>query len=398
VPRSRRAQFALQLLQVFFVGLTVGMTRVVVPAVAESEYGLRRADLPLLATFIIAFGAVKAVMNLLAGRLSERLGRKPVLILGWLVALPIPWLIAYGPTWNWIIAAVLLLGVNQGLTWSMTITAKHDLVDPHRHGLAGGLNEFFGYLAVAIAGLVTARLASALGPRPALLYFGLTVTLAALLTAALFIRESRPARHDDTPHDFWPIAALVSLRDRHFLAACQAGLVEKFADALMWILPALLINRSFTLDQIALISAAYGASWGSLQLLTGPLSDRIGRTTPIVSGMLLCAAAIAAMPLRESLAWWCTTAAAAGIGMSLLYPTLGAAVAHRADPAWRGTALGIYRFWRDLGYAIGAAALGLAAHQGLAFRGLFSAVAAALALSGIAYALLTIKRESQAPR
>jgi MFS family permease len=398
---SSPSQYALQLVQVFFVGLTLGMTRTVVPAVAESDFGVPRGDLALIATFVIAFGLVKGAMNFVAGALSETLGRKRVLVIGWIVALPIPWMIWYAPReggWNWVVAATVLLGVNQGLTWSMTLTSKLDLTRSDQRGLTNGLNEFCGYFAVAVAGVITGYLSDWLGPRGGLLVFGLAVILPALLMAMMLVRETRIVASVTGEGQALkaPAVFLLSLRERTFFAICQAGLFEKFIDALMWIvLPLFQVQRGIDLRHIGWIPGIYTAVWGVSQIFTGPLSDRIGRKFPITLGMLLCAIGVGVLPLVGSLAWWSACAAVTGLGMAMLYPTLGAAVSDVAGPAWRGAALGVYRFWRDLGYAIGAAALALLAHLGYDLIACFWLVAGCVAASGIV--MWIFARETRPP-
>lgn len=388
--RANLGQFGHQLLQVFMVGLTVGMMRTVVPALAESEFGVPAQSFALLAAFVIAFGVVKGGMNFLAGHLSERLGRRRVLLIGWLVALPIPFMILHAPNWNWIVAATLLLGINQGLTWSMALTAKLDLTRPQQKGLVNGLNEFSGYLAVAVAGVITGYLATAMGPRQGLFVFGLTVIIAALALVLLGVRETRPWAESGSasPEQGAPSTGALFLRmswgDKRLFAFCQAGLVEKFTDAIIWLFyPIFFLQQGLSLPQAAWVVGIYGTVWGASQLLTGPLSDRIGRRWPIIIGMWLCAVGVGITPLLDGLPAWSLAAALTGFGMALLYPTLGAAVADIAEPAWRGTALGIYRFWRDLGYAVGALALGLAAQLAGQLEAGFWLVSASMLVSGV---------------
>jgi MFS family permease len=377
-------QFLHQLLQVLLVGLTIGMMRTVVPALAESDFGVPKNSFLLLSAFVVAFGLVKGVMNFVAGRLSEHHGRKRVLLLGWLVALPIPLMVWYSPNWNWIVAATVLLGVNQGLTWSMTQTAKLDITRLEERGLTLGLNEFAGYLGVALAGIATAYLATLLGARAGLLLFGMTVVLLALVLTQVWVRDTLPwarveaARHapgqavtvrpryprNVSAHPgTWELFTLMSWRDRRLLAISQAGLVEKFVDALVWVFyPVYLYQQGLSLPAVGWVIGVYGFVWGGAQLFTGRLSDHIGRHRPNVWGMWLCGAGVAMMVLGDGVPWWIASAAASGLGMALLYPNLSAAVADIAHPNWRGSAIGIYRFWRDLGYGIGALGLGLAAH------------------------------------
>jgi len=378
--RHNLAQFTHQLIQVFLVGLTIGMTRTVVPALAESEFGVAKGSFMMLMAFVVAFGFVKGTLNFVAGRLSERHGRKKVLFWGWLAAVPIPFMILYAPSWGWIVAATVLLGINQGFTWSMTQTAKLDLTRPEQRGFTIGLNEFSGYFGVAVAGIVTGYLAADLGPREGLFVFGLAVILAAGLLTLLWVKDTLPWAHaegkkhaaglatgpvpryprniPDKPTT-WEVFTLMSWRDKRMFAISQAGLVEKFVDALVWVFyPVLLYQRGLSLAGIGWVVGVYGFVWGMSQFFTGHLSDKIGRQKPIVWGMWLCGAGVALTLLGEGKLWWSVSAAVTGFGMALLYPNLSAAVADIAHPNWRGSAIGIYRFWRDLGYGIGALLLG----------------------------------------
>ena len=403
--RPNIGQFAQQLLQVFFVGLTIGMQRTVVPALAEAEFGVPAGSFTLLMAFVVSFGFVKGAMNFVSGRLSEKVGRRRVLIWGWLVALPIPFVFLYAPSWNWIVAANVLLGINQGFAWSMTVTSKLDIVRPEQRGVATGFNEFAGYGGVALAGLITGYLASDFDPRWSLFVFGLSVVLLALVSALLFSRETvhwaraESAAHKagthDGPRPRFPanvpehpstreIFALVSYRHKTFAALSQAGCVEKFVDALVWaFFPVYLHARGLPLIDIGWIVGMYGFVWGGSQLWTGPLSDAIGRKWPIVIGMWTCAVGIAATLFVDGVVEWSITAAVTGIGMALLYPTLIAAVGDISHPNWRGSSLGVYRFWRDLGYGIGALSLGLIADAFGALEAGFWFTAGAMVLSGL---------------
>jgi MFS family permease len=402
--RANLGQVLQQLLQVLLVGLTIGMMRNVVPALAESEFGVPRGSFMLLVAFVVAFGFVKGAMNFVAGRLAERLGRRLVLLAGWLVALPIPLMVAHAPSWNWIVAATVLLGVNQGLTWSMTQTAKLDLTRPDQRGLVIGLNEFAGYVGVALAGVLTGYAAAALGPREGLLWFGGVVIGLATVLAWLAVAETLPwARAEVKRHAAggatslrprYPdgvseqpttgeMFALMTWRDRRMAALCQAGLVEKFVDALVWAFwPLYLHQRGVSLPGIGWIVGVYGLTWGAAQFFTGRLSDAVGRHRLNVWGMWICGAGVALLPLGDGAGWWSFAAAVAGLGMALLYPNLSAAVADIAHPSWRASAIGIYRFWRDLGYGIGALGLGAAAALGGRLESAFWFVAVAMALSG----------------
>ncbi|RYH06468.1 MFS transporter [Tropicimonas sp. IMCC6043] len=401
--RENAGQVTHQLIQVMLVGFAIGMTRTVVPALAENEFGLERGSFLLLASFVVAFGAVKAVMNFVAGRWSERIGRKRVLLWGWVVALPIPVMIWTAPDWSWIVAATALLGVNQGLCWSMTQTAKLDITRAEERGLTMGLNEFSGYVGVALAGILTAYAAEWLGARTGLLIFGMAVVLLALVLTMVWVKDTLPwARAESAAHKAAPpknppryprgvsehpttaeVFALMSWRDRRLFAISQAGLVEKFVDALVWaLLPVFLVTKGASLTEVGWIVGTYGFVWGGSQLFTGRLSDHVGRFWPNVLGMWTCGVGVAMVVLGSGELWWSVSAAVAGFGMALLYPNLSAAVADITPPAWRGSAIGTYRFWRDLGYAIGALGLGLAASLAGAAEAAFWFVAVCMFISG----------------
>lgn len=410
--RANLSQFLHQLLQVFLVGMAIGMMRNVVPALAEAEFGVPRGSFVLLVAFVVAFGLVKGVMNFVAGRAAERFGRQRVLLAGWLVALPIPWLLFFAPGWHWVVAATVLLGVNQGLAWSMTQTAKLDITRADQRGLVIGLNEFAGYVGVAVAGILTGYLAQWLGPRLGVLVFGLAVIVPACLMAWHVVAETLPwARDEARPASAvarglaagagcprYPtglpaqpttvdVFLTMSWRDRRLAALCQAGLVEKFVDALVWVFwPLYLHQRGMSLPGIGAVAGVYGMVWGASQLVTGRLSDRWGRHRLNIGGMLVCGAGVAIMPLGSGVAWWSSAAAVTGLGMALLYPNLSAAVADITPPAWRATGIGIYRFWRDAGYATGALAFGLVAAWGGSVEGAFSFVAGAMGVSAMVLA------------
>ena len=403
---SNRILFTHLLLQVFFVGMTWGVMRTVVPVLAETEFGMPEDAFTLLSAFVVTFGFVKGTLNFVAGRLSEQLGRKSVLIAGWITALPVPWLIFYAADWNWIIVSTILLGINQGLCWSMTQTSKLDITDLNQRGLAIGLNEFAGYFGVAVAGVITGYMSEMLPPREALLFFGIAVTLLALAFAWICMQETLPWMHtearnqqqqdstrrydygsrsiDNNPST-WEVFTWVSWHDRRMMAFSQAGLVEKFVDTLIWVFyPVYLYEQGVNLFHIGIIVGIYGFVWGTLQTVTGKLSDHIGRMKPIVAGMWICAIGIAMKLYGDSILWWSLSAAITGLGMALLYPTLSAAVNDISHPNWRGSAIGVYRFWRDLGYGIGALILGLASDIHGEITRSFEIVIIFMFLSGLA--------------
>jgi len=403
--RQNLGQFCQQLIQVFFVGLTIGLQRNVVPILAEKEFGVPAGSFTLLMAFIISFGFVKGAMNFVAGRLSEKVGRRRVLIWGWVAAIPIPFIFLYAPSWNWIVAANVLLGVNQGFAWSMTVTSKVDITRAEQRGLATGFNEFAGYGGVAIAGVVTGYLAVGFDPRLSLFSFGLAIVLVALISAYLFSRDTLPwakaeaAAHNDGTHEgpvprfptnvsdhpsTLEVFTLVSYRHRTFSALSQAGCVEKFIDALVWaFFPLYFIGKGLSVVEIGWIVGIYGMVWGASQLWTGPLSDAIGRKWPIVIGMWTCGAGALATIYVEGVFCWSVTAAVTGVGMALLYPTLIAAVSDISHPNWRGSSLGTYRFWRDTGYGLGALSLGMVAEIAGNIEAGFIFAASAMGLSGL---------------
>src|SRR5436189_3211282 len=351
-----------------FVGAMVGLERTVVPLVAQADFGLVSKTIVL--SFLISFGVVKALANLFAGQLADRIGRKPLLVAGWLAGLPVPLLIIWAPSWSWIVFANVLLGVNQGLCWSTTVIMKIELVGPARRGLAMGMNEFAGYVAVSLSALLTGYLAAAHGLRPAPFYPGIAFAVLGLVVSVFAVRETRGhARAEsrqlgaDAPRlGFGGVFLLTSWRDRALFAASQAGMVNNLNDGMVWgLIPVLLVVRGVTLDRIGVVTATYPLVWGISQLATGALSDRWGRKWMIASGMWVQAVGITAFVVGHSFSSWMAGATLLGVGTALVYPTLLAAVSDVAHPDWRASAVGVYRLWRDSGYAIGAIAAGLLA-------------------------------------
>jgi MFS family permease len=394
--RANLTQFSLLVAVNALVGGTLGQERTVVPLLAEQTFHLAAFSSAL--TFILAFGAVKAVTNFFAGTLSDRFGRKPVLVAGWLAALPIPPLLIWAPNWGWVVAANVLLGVNQGLTWSTTVIMKIDLVGPARRGLAMGLNEAAGYGALAVTALATGYLAAAHGLRPAPFLLGAAyIALGLGLSAA--VRETRGhARHEAATHvaaadhlgghlTTRQIAWLTSFSEPALSAACQAGMVNNLNDGVAWgLFPILFARHGLTVSQIGILAALYPAVWSAGQLATGALSDRIGRKWLIAAGMLVQAAAISLIALGTVFTVWAIAAALLGVGTAMVYPVLLAAIGDVAHPAWRARSVGVYRLWRDGGFAVGALLAGLVAD---AF-GILAAiwlVAALTAASGLVVAV-----------
>jgi len=361
-------QFTLLVLVNAFVGGMVGLERTVVPLVGSQEFGLvlRTA----IFSFIISFGVVKAFSNLFSGSLADRFGRKWVLVAGWALGVPVPFMIMVAPSWGWIVAANVLLGANQGLTWSMTVLMKIDLVGPRQRGLATGLNEFAGYLAMGLTALATGYLASVYGLRPEPFYLGVAYVLFGLLISIFLVRdtsehvrlemESHPAGSD--PLTFREVFSRTSFKDRNLFAASQAGLVNNLNDGMSWgVFPLFFATFGLGVGRIGVLKAVYPAVWGLLQVVTGPLSDRWGRKGLIVAGMWVQATGIFVTVLTRNFQWWLLGSVLLGLGTAMVYPSLIAAVSDASHPSWRARSLSVYRFWRDLGYAVGALSAGIIA-------------------------------------
>ncbi|MEO8681481.1 MAG: MFS transporter [Vicinamibacterales bacterium] len=362
-------QFALLVLVNAFVGGMVGMERSILPAIAEQEFGL--AARSAILSFIVVFGVAKALTNYGAGRWSDRLGRKRILVAGWLVAAPVPFLLMWAPTWNWVLLANLLLGISQGLTWSTTVIMKIDLVGPARRGLAMGLNEFAGYAAVAASALATGWIATTYGLRPQPFYLGVVFVIAGLALSALLVRDTtHHVSHEVATSGTTPGAVLTpraifwrtTLFDRNLSSVSQAGLVNNLNDGMAWgLFPIVFAAAGMNLGQVGILAAIYPATWGLGQLVTGALSDRTGRKPLIVWGMWTQAIGIGVVTVTQAFAGFVLGAVLLGIGTAMVYPTLLAAIGDVAQPSWRASAVGVYRLWRDLGYAVGALLAGLTA-------------------------------------
>jgi MFS family permease len=382
--RANAGQFALLVALNALVGGMVGLERSVLPLVGKEDFGLRSTSAVL--AFVVAFGAAKAVSNLAAGALAERLSRKRLLVAGWLAALPVPLLIAFAPSWWWIVAANVFLGVNQGLAWSMTVVMKIDLAGPMRRGLALGLNEASGYLGVAAAALATGALAAAYAPRTVVWMSAVALAAAGLVASVVFVRDTgEHARFEEgdgagTSLPFRAAFTRASFREPVLRACSQAGLVNNLNDALAWgLAPLYLAARGASVRQIAIVAAAYPLVWGAGQLLTGWLSDHTGRKPLIGAGMLLQSGALALLVAGDgSFAPSLTAAVLLGAGTAMVYPTLLAAVSDTVRPRERAQAVGIYRFWRDFGFVVGALIAGVGADA----TSLATAIVVVAALTG----------------
>lgn len=368
--RENAAQFTLLVVVNAFVGAMVGIERSILPAIAEQEFAL--AARSAILSFIVVFGVSKALTNYGAGRWADRFGRKSVLVLGWLVAAPVPFLLMWAPSWNWILFANVLLGVSQGLTWSTTVIMKIDLVGAKKRGLAMGLNEFAGYVALSGSALATGWIAANYGLRPQPFYLGVVFVAMGFALSAVLVRETRHhVAHESallaprldsgvltSREVFWQ----TTLVDPNLSSVSQAGLVNNLNDGMAWgLFPLVFAAAEMDLAQVGLLAAIYPATWGFAQLVTGALSDRIGRKPLIVWGMWIQAAGIAVMAVVHAFTGFAIGALLLGIGTAMVYPALLAAIGDVAHPAWRASAVGVYRLWRDLGYAIGALLVGVTA-------------------------------------
>ena len=387
--RENWRQFSLLVLINAFVGGMVGMERTVVPLIGADLFKI--ASTTIVVSFIVSFGIVKAITNLVSGHFADIYGRKRLLVLGWLIGVPVPFMVAWGPSWGWVIAANALLGVNQGLTRFMTVIMKIDLVGPKSRGLAVGLNEFAGYLSVGITAFLTGYIAARYGLRPAPFYLGIGYAALGLTLSALLVRDTRHhvalevSQHDSptTSARFWEIFRRTSFGDRNLFAASQAGLVNNLNDGMSWgIFPLFFSALGLGVERIGILKAVYPAVWGILQTATGPLSDRWGRKQLIAAGMMVQAGGIWLTVQFHVYSAWMLGALLQGIGTAMVYPTLLAAISDVAHPEWRATTMGVYRFWRDLGYAIGALISGIIADL-LGMRAAIQVVALLTLISGL---------------
>jgi MFS family permease len=389
--RENLAQFSLLVIVNAFVGAMIGIERTTLPLLAEQEFHL--AARTAILSFIVVFGITKAVTNYLAGRFADNVGRRQILIAGWCFAVPVPFLLMWAPTWTWVLVANALLGINQGLTWSTTVIMKVDLVGPERRGFAMGLNEFAGYIAMAGAALATGWLAARYGLRPEPFYLGVLFVAVGVGLSVLLVRdtqshvglESRLANdsHDAPSSPFWQTTII----NRDLSSITQAGLVNNLNDGMAWgLFPLFFAAAHLSLERTAALMAIYPATWALGQLVTGALSDRIGRKWLIAAGMWTQATGIAVVAMSTRFETFTAGSVLLGVGTAMVYPTLLAAIGDVAAPAWRASAIGVYRFWRDLGYAFGAVIAGVTADL-LGLKGALWVVVGLTFLSGLSVAL-----------
>ena len=362
--REHLGQFSLHVLLVFATGLTIGSERTVVPVLGEDVLGVE--SFLVIGSFVVSFGIVKSILNLYAGKWGEVYGRKPVLVAGWATALPLPVILIFAPSWGWITLGNVLLGINQALTWSMAINAKIDLAGPEQRGLAVGIDEAFGYTGVAVGAWLTGVIAGQWGLRPEPFYFLAVVVVLAFLISIFLIKETvqyAQAEGDDDHHDanlpFGEVLKRATYGDRTLFAAAQAGHIENFVDTLFWIaVPLYLVSQGLGIAAVGVVVGVHSAMY-FLQIVTGGLADRVGRRPPVIWGMFLAGAGVLAMALVDGYLPWAISASVSGLGMALLYPNLMTVPSDAAHPTWRSAGMGVYRMWRDSGYAVGAVLIGL---------------------------------------
>ncbi len=400
--RENLGQFSLLVLVNAFVGAMVGLERSILPAVAEREFQI--AARAAILSFIVVFGITKALTNYVAGRLADRFGRKQVLVAGWCVAAPVPFMLMWAGNWELVVAANVLLGVSQGLTWSITVIMKIDLAGPKQRGLAMGLNEFSGYLAVAGSALATGWIATRYGLRPEPFYLGVVYVAAGGLLSWLLVRETR----DHVEHEAQvrsPCAPAgssqaevfkrTSLTDRNLSSISQAGMVNNLNDGMAWgLFPLVFAGSGMSLDRIGILAAVYPAVWGVAQIVTGGLSDRLGRKWFIAAGMWVQAGGIGCTALSHGLGGFVLGSILLGLGTAMVYPTLLAAIGDVVHPSWRASAVGVYRLWRDLGYAVGALLAGVVADN----FGLLAAVWLVAGITFLSGAVAAVRMSETLPR
>ena len=360
IPENKKSLLVNFLLQVMFVGILLGLFRTAVPALSESIFNVPKNSFIFLSTFVIAFGLIKGVSNYYAGIFADKYNRKSVLLAGWVVALPVPFIIYFATSWYYIIAATFIIGINQGLTWSVTQISSVDITNKENRGFVVGLNEFSGYFGVAIGGILISYMTSLFPIKLSLFIFSIIFILIALLYCLFLIKDTK--KYANISHNIDPknIFLYVTWTNKKLFAYSQAGHIEKFIDTCIWIFfPIYLFNYGVTLLNISYIVGVYALTWGILQIFSGLYSDYIGRNILIVVGMLICAITLPLCLLSLNISWWITCSFFLGLGMALLYPSISSAVNDNCDDNWRASAIGIYRFWRDTGYATGALFIGI---------------------------------------
>lgn len=386
-------QFFLLVIVNAFVGAMIGLERTLLPEIAEKDFHVVAKTAIL--SFIIVFGLTKAITNYFAGRLSDHYGRKSILIAGWFLAIPVPFLLIHAPSWSWVILANIFLGISQGLTWSTTVIMKIDLVGSKRRGFAMGLNEFAGYFAVAISALLTGYIANTYGRRPEPFYLGFGYVFIGIILSIFLIKETRDHvaqeiinnKDKDQKLDQWSIFTKTTFNDKNLSSITQAGFVNNLNDGMAWgLFPMLYASLAFDLKTIGMLAAIYPASWGILQIVTGYLSDKIGRKWPIVYGMWIQAIGILIIAITSHISTFIIGNLLLGLGTALVYPTLLAGIGDVAHPSWRASAVGIYRLWRDSGYAAGAVIAGVTADY-FGLRVAIGVVAFLTFLSGVVVAI-----------
>jgi MFS family permease len=392
--RANWQQFSLLVLINAFVGGMVGLQGTVVPLIGSQEFKI--ASTTAVLSFIVSFGVIKAFANLVSGYFADVYGRKRMLVLGWLIGLPVPFMIAWGPSWGWIVAANALLGINQGFAWSMTVIMKVDLVGPKSRGLAVGLNEFAGYLSVGLTALLAGYIAQRYGLRPQPFYLGIAYAVLGLVLSVLVVRDTRHHVQREIAHHhasageelgFWEVFWRASFKNRNLLATSQAGLVNNLNFGMSWgIFPLFFSSFGLAVEKIGILNSVYPGVWGVLQTITGPLSDRWGRKGLIVSGMWVQGSGLFLIGITQTFGWWLLASVLLGLGTAMVYPTLIAAVSDASHPSWRARSLSVYRFWRDLGYAVGALSAGMIADT----FGMSSAIKIVAALSFIYGAIVAL--------
>jgi len=392
--REHLGQFSLHVLLVFATGLTIGSERAVVPVLGREVLGVQ--SLFVVGSFVVSFGFVKGILNLYAGKWGGEYGRKPVLVLGWATALPLPFVLIFAPNWAWITLGNVLLGVNQALTWSMAINAKIDLAGPEQRGLAVGIDEAFGYTGVAVGAWITGVIAARTNLRPEPFYFLAIVVVLAFLISVVLIRETvqfaRVEVEDEDHHDanlpFLAVLRRATYGDRTLFAAAQAGHVEKFVDTLFWLaVPLYLTSEGLGIAAVGFVVGVHSAMY-FLQILTGGLADRIGRRPPVVAGMFVAGAGVLGMVLVDGYFPWVVLSGVSGLGMALLYPNLMTVPGDAAHPTWRAEGMGVYRMWRDTGYGVGAILIGLSMEVASVEAAFYAIAVLMFASGGIVFALM----------